>query len=96
MAGKVDSVNGGTRNTFEAVPDAPVTKFTLSLPAGKKGLLQNSTNICRGSHKATADFTAHNGKTIRLKPELEAKCPKARKGKTAKAFLPPAPLARRS
>ncbi len=74
LAGKVDSINGGTRNTFQAVPDAPVTKFTLSLPAGKKGLLQNSTDICRGSHKATADFTAHNGKTLRLKPELVARC----------------------
>jgi hypothetical protein len=74
LAGRVDSIRGGTRNTFEAVPDAPVTKFTLSLPAGKKGLLQNSTNICQGSHKAIADFTAHNGKTLRLKPELEAKC----------------------
>jgi hypothetical protein len=81
LAGRVDSVHGGTRNTFEAVPDAPVTKFTLSLPAGKKGLLQNSTDICKGSHKATADFTAHNGKAIRLKPELQAKCPNARKHK---------------
>jgi hypothetical protein len=84
LAGRVDSVHGGTRNTFEAVPDAPVTKFTLSLPAGKKGLLQNSTDICRGVHKATADFTAHNGKTLRLKPQLQAKCPKARKGKKRK------------
>ncbi len=84
LAGRVDSINGGTRNTFQAVPDAPVTKFTLSLPAGKKGLLQNSTDICQGSHKATADFTAHNGKTLRLKPELVAKCPKARKHKKQK------------
>ena len=81
LAGKVDSVNGGTRNTFEAVPDAPVSKFTISFPAGKKGLLQNSTDICKGSHRATADFTAHNGRTLRLKPELVAKCPKVRKGK---------------
>jgi hypothetical protein len=74
LAGRVDSIHGGTRNSFEAVPDAPVTKFTLSLPAGKKGLLQNSTNICKGTHKATADFTAHNGKVLEAKPELQAKC----------------------
>jgi hypothetical protein len=74
LAGRVDSIHGGTRNTFEAVPDAPVTKFTLSLPAGKKGLLQNSTNICKGTHKATAKFTAHNGKVLEAKPELQAKC----------------------
>jgi uncharacterized repeat protein (TIGR01451 family) len=83
LVGRVDSIRGGIRNTFETVPDAPVTKFTLSLPAGKKGLLQNSTNICLGTHKATADFTAQNGKTLRLKPELQPKCgAKAKKHKT--------------
>jgi uncharacterized repeat protein (TIGR01451 family) len=84
LVGRVDSVRGGIRNSFEAVPDAPVSKFTLSLPAGKKGLLENSTDICKGKHKATADFTAHNGKALRLKPKLKAKCPKVRKGKAHK------------
>jgi hypothetical protein len=91
LAGRVDSIHGGTRNTFEAVPDAPVSKFTLSLPAGKKGLLQNSTNICEGTHRATADFTAHNGKTLRLKPELQATC----KGKAKKKHKAKAPHHRR-
>ena len=52
-AGRIDSVNGGLRNTFEAVPDAPVTKVILTLQGGKKGLFQNSTNICKGTHRAT-------------------------------------------
>jgi uncharacterized repeat protein (TIGR01451 family) len=86
LVGRVDSVNGGIRNSFEAVPDAPVSKFTLSLPSGKKGLLENSTNICRGKHKAKATFTAHNGKTIELRPQLKAKCKaKSRKGSKAKS-----------
>jgi hypothetical protein len=81
LVGRVDSVGGGIRNSFEAVPDAPVSKFTLSLPSGRKGLLENSTDICRGKHKAKATFTAHNGKVLVLKPELEAKCKaKSRKG----------------
>jgi hypothetical protein len=80
LVGRVDSVKGGIRNSFEAVPDAPVSKFTLSLPAGRKGLLENSTNICRGTHKANAKFTAHNGKVLVLKPALQAKC-KAKGGK---------------
>jgi hypothetical protein len=41
---------------------------------GKKGLLQNSTDICRGSHRATAFFEAHNGKSVLLRPELRASC----------------------
>jgi len=80
LVGRVDSINGGIRNSFEAVPDAPVSKFTLSLPAGKKGLLENSTNICRGKHRAKATFTAHNGRVLILKPELQAQC----KGKAGK------------
>jgi uncharacterized repeat protein (TIGR01451 family) len=74
LVGRVDSVRGGIRNSFEAVPDAPVSKFTLSLPAGKKGLLENSTDICKGKHKANAAFTAQNGKVLVLRPKLKAKC----------------------
>jgi hypothetical protein len=74
LAGRNDSIHGGLRNTFEAVPDAPVSKFTLTLKGGKKGLLQNSTDICKGTHKANARFVAHNGKVVVLRPELVAKC----------------------
>ena len=34
VAGRVDSVKGGIRNSFEAVPDAPVTKFVLEMQGG--------------------------------------------------------------
>src|SRR5262249_40111900 len=78
LDGKNDSIHGGLRNTFEAVPDAPVSKFTLTLKGAKKGLLQNSTDICVGAHKANARFVAHNGKVVVLAPELQAKCPKAK------------------
>jgi hypothetical protein len=81
LVGRVDSLKGRIRNTFEAAPDAPVKTFTLTMQGGKKGLLVNSTNLCQGTHKAIADFTAHNGKVAHLRPELKAKCGKARKGK---------------
>jgi hypothetical protein len=74
LAGRIDSVNGGIRNSFEAVPDAPVTKFTLEMQGGKKGLLVNSTNICRGKHRAAATFTGQNGKRLESHPLLKAKC----------------------
>jgi hypothetical protein len=74
LDGKNDSVHGGLRNTFEAVPDAPVSKFTLTLKGAKKGLLQNSTDICAGTHKANARFVAHNGKVVVLRPQLQAQC----------------------
>jgi hypothetical protein len=74
LDGKNDSIHGGLRNTFEAVPDAPVSKFTLTLKGAKKGLLQNSTDICQGTHKANARFVAHNGKVVVLRPALQAQC----------------------
>jgi hypothetical protein len=79
--GRISSVNGGIANTFDFVPDAPVTKVVVNFQGGKKGLLVNSTNICRGSHKATVKFGGQNGRTYTLKPKLKAKCGKGKKGR---------------
>ncbi|HXR60707.1 MAG TPA: hypothetical protein VN732_05220 [Solirubrobacterales bacterium] len=76
LVGYIDSVRGGIRTSFATPPDAPVSKFVLDMQGGKKGLLQNSTDICRGKHRATADFVAQNGKIRRLKPVLKAQCRK--------------------
>jgi hypothetical protein len=76
LVGRVDSVNGGIRTTFENVPDAPVSEFTLDMQGGKKGLLQNSTNLCADVHRATAKFTAQNGKLATLRPAMQASCRK--------------------
>lgn len=78
LVGRIDSKNGGIRTTFESVPDAPVSTFTLKMRGGKKGLLQNSVNICRGKHRAIASFDAQNGKAADLKPVLKAHCRSSR------------------
>ena len=61
LAGKTDSVKGALRNTFEAVPDAPVTRFHLELFGGKRGLIILSAGLCK-SPKATVSST---GRTAR-------------------------------
>ncbi len=82
LVGRIDSVKGGRiRNTFESVPDAPVTSFTLEMQGGKKGLLVNSTNLCKGTNRAISEFTGQNGKHYNTKPVLQAKCGKTKKGK---------------
>jgi len=43
---RTDSNHGRIRNTFDVVPDVPVTKFVLNLRGGKRGLLVNSQNQC--------------------------------------------------
>jgi hypothetical protein len=82
LVGRVDSVNGGIRTTIGTVPDAPVSKAIITLQGAKKGLFQNSTNICKGNHRATAKLTAQNGTRITLHPKMNADCPKG-KGKKA-------------
>jgi hypothetical protein len=84
LSGRIDSVNQGIRNTFDVVPDAPVTKFTLSMQGGKKGLLVNSRNLCKGVNRAGVRLTGQNGKTYNTKPVVANTCKKARKGKKAK------------
>jgi hypothetical protein len=89
LAGKIDAVvKKGTeisriRNTFAAVPDAPVSKFVLEMKGGDKGLLVNKTNICRGTHRALAAFTGQNGKRHEFEPLLKASAcgKKGKKGK---------------
>ena len=85
LDGHIDSVKGGRiRNTFEAVPDAPVTSFTLEMQGGKKGLLVNSTNLCKSTNKAIAAFTGQNGKVHDFEPVVKAQCGKSRKKAKAK------------
>jgi len=75
LAGRVDTgKGGGIRNTFEAVPDAPVSKFVLEMQGGKKGLLVNSENICRKTQKASVSFTAQNGAALQLTPTIKNSC----------------------
>ncbi len=81
LDGTIDSVKGGIRNRFEVVPDAPVSKFVLSMQGGKKGLLVNSTNLCRSTNRATAKFTAHSGKVNDFDPVVENSCAKQGKRK---------------
>jgi uncharacterized repeat protein (TIGR01451 family) len=81
LDGRIDSIRGGIRNTFEAVPDAAVSKFVLEMRGGKKGLLVNSRNICKSVNHANVRFDAQNGKTADSRPELKNDC---RKGKPRK------------
>jgi hypothetical protein len=84
LVGKVDSgKNKGIRNTFEVVPDAPVSRFVLEMKGGKKyGLLQNSENLCtatKAHRRAIVRFTGQNGKIEQYKPVVANQCGKGKK-----------------
>lgn len=74
LAGRLDTVHGGLRTTFETVPDAPVTKFTLTLDGGSKGLLQNSQNICKGTKHVVEKITGQNGLNSDQTSVLQTPC----------------------
>src|SRR6476619_1828277 len=81
VVGRIDSVRGGIRASFESVPDAPVDTFTIAMQGGKKGLLVNSRDICAHSYRSEDRFEAQNGKRASLEPKLRARCGKVRKAK---------------
>jgi hypothetical protein len=95
LAGRTDSVHGRIRNTFDVVPDVPVSKFTLTIRGGADGLLTNSRNLCprkskgakasgKGSRvplRAVARFKGQNGKKANLRPKLRTPCSKSRQSK---------------
>lgn len=77
LDGRIDKdKEGGLRNSFEVVPDAPISKFTLEMKGGKKGLLINSEPLCGKTQRAIAKFTAQNGKVDDFNPVIANSCKK--------------------
>jgi hypothetical protein len=76
LVGRIDSFHGGIRSSFGTVPDAPVTKFVLSMQGGKKGLLVNSRNLCVSTNRASVTFDAQSGKVAHPRPVLRDGCAK--------------------
>ena len=76
LVGKVDTVHGRIRTTFESVPDAPVSNFSLTLDGGGKGLLENKPGFCARALRVSAEITGQNGKTANQNPLLSTPCAK--------------------
>jgi hypothetical protein len=86
QVGFVDSVpvkgteQARLRTRFQSVPDAPVTKIVFSLFGGKKrGLLENSLNLCKSDRRAKLSFTAQNGLVKNQDLKIATSCKKAKK-----------------
>jgi len=89
LVGYIDTKHERIRNTFATVPDAPVSKFTLHLFGGKRGLLENSHNLCRKKPKASVQFEAHNNGTSEYGIGVKVKCGKSKKNKPWHRGAPP-------
>ncbi len=74
LDGKIDSFKGGIRTTFANIPDLPVSKFELTLPGGKHGLLQASTNLCAKPVRGIVRVVGQNGKKVARHPRIQRPC----------------------
>jgi hypothetical protein len=92
LDGRIDSFKGGIRTTFAGIPDLPVSKFVLTLPGGKHGLLQASTNLCAKPVKGIVRLIGQNGAKANRHERIQTPCKgkhpkkhkKSKKGKHAK------------
>jgi hypothetical protein len=71
-------------NTFGTVPDAPVSRFELTLNGGKRGILVVNGNPCRRDRVADALMDGQNGKRADRAVKIGMPCKKARKRGGAK------------
>ena len=79
--------DGRLVNTFDAVPDAPVSRFELKIAGGKRGIVtvtrtrRSRIDICSARQIAEADVDGHNGR--RADQDIRVKTPCKKRGKRA-------------
>lgn len=75
VVGRIDSIDGGIRVTFNSIPDSPVTRAVVNMDGGAKGLLVNSRSLCTATPHSSLRLRGQNGKERNLHPALLSKCP---------------------
>jgi len=86
LRGVVSAAKARIRTVFTTLPDVPVSQFTLTMQGGRKGLLENSRNLCARPSFSSIDLEGHNGRQLRRKrvPLKAEGC----RGSTARASQP--------
>lgn len=76
--GRIDSVHARIRSTFQAIPDAPLSRVVLKMDGGRKGLIVNSRNLCTGPQHAAAFLTGQNGRERDTRPRVKVRCKRSK------------------
>jgi hypothetical protein len=86
LEGRIGPAKGGIRVQFEGLPDAPIERFTMTLFGGKRGLLENSSNICANPPMASVKALGQNNLGAIFTTKLRGQCggPKRGTGKPKK------------
>jgi hypothetical protein len=55
--------------TFPAIPDQPITNFTLNIDGGKNGIIAATRDLCSAKAKSSTRFVSWNGKKAPTRTE---------------------------
>lgn len=79
VSGRLDSVKGRLRASFESLPDVPISRLEADFLGGAKGLLINSKGLCDGTKRANEEMIGQNNAQVMLTPKVKANCGSGRK-----------------
>lgn len=80
LVGYVDAVPGKDpeeariRTRFVNIPDAPVTRFSMSFFGGKRGLLVNNQPLCKADRRVKIQLEAQNGRQRKSNRAIAVAC----------------------
>ncbi len=74
VIGILHARNGRVRTKVLNAPDAPVSRFVLRMAGGKRGLLENSEDLCRAKQRVNLNLTGQNGRRYKTAPVIKTSC----------------------
>ena len=74
LVAQVSSVHERLRASFKALPDVPISRVRLDLKGGKRGLLENSENLCQEPQSARVRMVGQNDKVHIVSVPAGAEC----------------------
>ncbi len=81
LTGRLETTKGGAlRVNFEDLPDAPISRFTLEMAGGKRGLLKATAGLCAPAGRFSAILDGQNGASTEQSVAPGGSC-KAKKAK---------------
>jgi hypothetical protein len=79
LEGKIGPAKNGFRTVFSNLPDAPINRFTMTLFGGRRGLLTNSSNICKAPPRASVKALGQNNVGSIFTTKLRGQCRRSAK-----------------
>lgn len=74
LVGRLDSVRGRLRGTFQGLPDVPLSRAVLTMRGGSRGLFVNTGGFCAREPRVGFSLSAHNAASRELQPRLRGRC----------------------